>query len=204
MLNTADVSIRQAVVNLRYSTLSMYDGATAGLEGAGPDVSQLGDRRDSVARTAAHVTRHFNRALREFDEIDALGLDRPALFRYHLTAAQLDEAAGKTVTLARATADIDTDGHDLTALAELARETRSVLDSALDAVVNGGSREAALTALEEWARVDDRAEEIERRIRGADGEARLEQYESLRAIQGIARCGSRIGKTALRSNLGDE
>jgi phosphate uptake regulator len=100
LLDTASVSVRQSVVQLRYAVVSLLRDATEALLDAADARSRIRDRADEARRSAEMVTRHFSRSLVSHAELDALGVSRPELFAYYAIARDLETVADQAVGLA--------------------------------------------------------------------------------------------------------
>lgn len=105
IVDESDVSIRQSLVQLQFVALSAHREATAALVDGDGDGGALERRRrhgDEAGRLCGMISRHFNRSLTSFEEVDRLGITRPTLFDYHATAGQLEGVAVRAVGVARA------------------------------------------------------------------------------------------------------
>ena len=167
LLDAADVSVRQSVVQLRFVALSVHGRATGALAGDVADVSdQLRERAAEADRLCGMVTRHLNRALVSFEELDRLGLSRPVLLDYYETARRLCEVAAEGVTIARTAEGLSEPLSPTTvdALRELADATRSVVEDASMAVIEQRDAEtvAEIQARREaiGGRLDERIESL--------------------------------------------
>ena len=101
LLDAADVSVQQSVLQLQFIALSLHRSAVDMLvtgENSGP--TELRERAAEVHRLAGMVVRHFNRSLTDFEETDALGVSRPALFTHCRVAREYERLADDSVTLA--------------------------------------------------------------------------------------------------------
>ena len=102
LLDASNVSVRQMVVQLQFTTLSIHRRATAALTDPDTNVyAQLTERDDEADRLARMVSRHLTRALVSLEEIDRLGVSRPQLFDLYRTAQLLESVADHGVAIAR-------------------------------------------------------------------------------------------------------
>ncbi|MDZ5813004.1 phosphate uptake regulator PhoU [Halorubrum sp. AD140] len=105
VLETADVSVRQTVVQLRFVARSALSQAAVAFGDRDADLERLRERAEEADRLFEMVARHLNRSLVSMAELDRLGVDRPALFDYYVTARELATIAGLSVTVAQTAGD---------------------------------------------------------------------------------------------------
>ncbi|WP_251341368.1 phosphate uptake regulator PhoU [Haloplanus halophilus] len=201
LLDAGEVSIQQSVVQLQFTALSMQRTAMEALRN--PDEAERLDGRDDGAdRLFGMITRHFNRSLTDFEEIDHLDVRRSELFDYYLTARQLERVADHAVEVA-ALAD-RTDGtlpeEVLTDVSSLAERSRDVVETATTAVLESSS-ERAYAVLDRRDAVVDDARAIDRALfeRSPPGAYALSRV--LRALTRTAACGGNVARVALRTSL---
>lgn len=201
LLDPADVSIRQSVIQLRYSTLSMHEATMAALEDGGGGVAQVRDRYADVERVVRHVARHYNRGLQEFDELDALGLDRAALAHYYQIATQLERAATHIRTVADHLEALDPElpPEDLDTVCSLGEDAGALLEASVEAALNGGDTDRAHAVLDSTADLVDRARDVD--ARSMDSAAAYRLGAIIEAILAIARAGGEIAETALHRSV---
>jgi phosphate uptake regulator len=192
MLDAADVSVRQSVLQLRFVVTSMHAAAIDALVANAGDPTHVTDRADEVERAFALLTRHFNRSLSDLAEVDDLGVDRQPLFRYYTTARCLDGVADHAVEIARVADGLDADlPADLAATVEsLAADARGAVEDATDAVVNGADPKAALDAR---TSVVERCRNRERSLGDADPAV---AYPASRVLDRVARTAEDAGDIA--------
>jgi phosphate uptake regulator len=195
LLDASEVSVRQWLVQLRFVALSIHRQASAALVDGGDVHDRLRERHAEASRLFAMISRHFNRALVSFEEVDRLGLSRVELFDYHVTARQLERVADRGVAIARVAEALSdplsgATGEEVGRLAESAGD---VVDDATTAVLDGGEVEAAQAAL-------DRCEETIAAVEAAEealvGEPSAEAVPTARALDGVARTADRGGRVA--------
>lgn len=103
LLDAANVSVRQSVVQLQFTALSVHRQGTDALVDADPEAyERLRGRADEAQRLFRMVGRHVSRSLISLEEVDRLGLTRATLFEYYMAARQLEGVAREGVGLARA------------------------------------------------------------------------------------------------------
>jgi phosphate uptake regulator len=200
MLDAADVSVRQSVLQLRFVVTCMHEAAVDALVGDAGDPAHVRDRVDEVDRAVALLTRHFNRALSELSEVDDLGVDRQTLFHYYTTANCLEEVADNAVEIARVAQGLEADlPPDLVATIEsLAADTGSAVEDAADAVVNRADPE---TALDARTRVVERCRTEEASLHDADPAVASPASRVLDRLARTAAAAGEVASVALQARL---
>lgn len=103
LLDATDVSVRQSVVQLQFVACSAHRQATAAFDDEeGVDLERLRERAEEADRLFEMITRHFNRSQISMEEVDRLGVSRPALFDYYATARELARIVDLGVKIASA------------------------------------------------------------------------------------------------------
>jgi len=209
LLDTASVSVRQSVVQLRYAVVSLLRDATEALVDAASARERTRDRADEARRSAEMVTRHFSRSLISHAELDALGVSRPELFTYYAVARDLETVADQAVGLADVGEKLSEPLAD-----EAAADVRTVADDAALAVdeavtaVLDGDGDATRRAR---ARCDDAAAGIES-IDGRlyDGSiagpvsAAVALSDAISRLERAADCARSVTETAAAAAIRDE
>lgn len=204
LLDSADISVRQSVLQLRFVALSMHEAATAALVGEA-DVEHLPQRDDEADRVFELLSRHFNRALTELDEVDQLGVDRPRLFQYYHTARQLERVADHAVRIARAVERVDCGRTEtVERIRALGDEARQVVEAAADAVVDGDAADSAHEALDLRDSVTERAAAIDRALFETAPEGAYALTTVLESVVRTAEYGGNIAHVAIQSSLAPE
>jgi len=150
LLDAGTVSVRQSVVRLESTALSVHRTATAAvLDGEG-DAEQVRDRAAEADRLARMVRRHTARSLTAFDELDALGVSRTDLFDYDATARALARVADEAVRTAEvgAALSVGLPDHVAATVREAATDARETVEAATTAVLDGPDAPAAHAALD--------------------------------------------------------
>ncbi|WP_459193722.1 AbrB/MazE/SpoVT family DNA-binding domain-containing protein [Halosimplex sp. J119] len=161
LLDAANVSVRQSVVQLQYTALSIHRAATDALvDGDAEAYDRLRTRADEADRFSRMVTRHLARSLVSLEEIDRLGLTRAMLFDYYVTARRLETVARQGVGVARAARRLPDPLPDEVAesVRDAATAARDVVDDATTAVLD---EEDDVRETDALARYDDATVEIE-------------------------------------------
>jgi len=221
LLATSEVSIRQSVTQLQFTALSMHRTAiervTRRVVGESVEsAAALDDRDDEVDRLFEMLTRHFNRSLTDFEEVDDLDVSRPELFDYYLVGRGIERIADHAVrigTLADAVERDSTNGRTesddaladdvLAELTALAEATREVVETATAAALDA-SDDRAYEALERRNRVVDDVRALDRTL---FERAPPDAYALSRVLASLIRtaeCGGNVARVALRASLRPE
>lgn len=207
LLDAAEVSVRQSVVQLKFVALSMHRTASGALvDDDSCDPDRLFDRDDEVDRLFEMVGRHFNRSLVELGEIDDLGVDRRELFEYRETARQLERVADHAVDIARVSDRLSARPRDEVAgeIREIADEARAVVDDATAVVLSDAPAGRANGALDRYGTVQDRVRALEDRLcDDAPAEDPL-LFRTLGSLERTAANGANVARTALRAATRDQ
>ena len=189
MLEAADVSVRQSLLQLRFVVTSMHAAAVDSFVADAGEVAHVADRDSEVERAFALLARHFNRSLSDLGAVDDLGVDRQHLFRYYTTARCLDRVADHAVDIARAAERLDADvPADLaTDVESLAADAGGAVEDATDAVVNGSEPATTL----ETELVVERCRDREQSLRDADPAV---AYPAARVIDRLAQTAADAGQ----------
>jgi phosphate uptake regulator len=207
LLDPAEVSIRQSVIQLQFTALSMHRAAVDRVTRCGTDdaavTDPLAERDDEADRLYGMLTRHANRSLVDFEEVDALGVRRSELFDAVLVARQLERVADHAVRIGSLADRTAVDDGPLAELVPLADAAREVVETATAAVLDP-SAEGAHEALDRWNRVVDDARALDRVLfeRAPPG-----AYACSRVLSSVVRtadCGGNIARVALRASLRPE
>lgn len=145
LLDAGDVSIRQTVAHLRFTSLSIHRQGTEALAEGDPEAYvSVSEREREATRLVDLVTRHFSRSLVSFEEVDRLTASRSELLEYFLAAQGHRRVAEQAVALARLGKHRETQlPNDVGAeLERLASESRTVVDDATSALLNASALDA--------------------------------------------------------------
>ncbi|MFB6256173.1 MAG: PhoU domain-containing protein [Haloplanus sp.] len=221
LLATPEVSIQQSVTQLQFTALSMHrtavERATRRVAGESVEsASPLDDRDDEVDRLFEMLTRHFNRSLVDFGEVDDLDVNRSELFDYYLIGRQIERIADHAVriggladavehdsTRGRTESD-DTPADDVFAeLAALAEAIREVVEMATTAALDA-SDDRAYEALERCTRLVNDVRALDRTLfeRAPPGAYALSRM--LDSLIRTAECGANVASVALGASLRPE
>jgi phosphate uptake regulator len=197
LLDAGTVSVRQSVLQLQHTALSVHRRGTAALaDGDAAAHDRLRDRGAEAARLAGMVTRHFTRSLVSFAEVDRLGVSRPELFASCATARALADVADQGVGLARVAERLDADLPEAVGaeLREVGEAARSVVADATTAALDGTDAEAAHAALDDCEAALASVEALDCALFDAD----RTPVEDPRAAAALARALDCLGRTAER------
>ncbi|MFB6102109.1 MAG: PhoU domain-containing protein [Haloplanus sp.] len=201
LLDPAEVSIRQSVIQLQFTALSMHRTAIDALSDAPGDPDRLDGRDDEVDRLFAMITRHFNRSLTDFEEVDHLDVRRPELFDAYIAARQIERIADHAVRIGRLADRVDPDVSDevLAAVTDLADASRDVVEAATGTVLDPAV-DPAHEALDRRDEVVDDAVALDRTLfeRSPPGAYALSRV--LASLIRTAECGGNIAAVALRAS----
>ncbi|MBP1987385.1 PhoU domain-containing protein [Halolamina salifodinae] len=203
MLDADGVSVRQSLLQLQFTALSMHEEAIAAFVGERADPAQVAERDDEADRVFRLVERHLNRSLVRLSEVDDLRMGRPRLFDYYCTARNLervaDHAARIAGTAARETYTVpESVAGEFRAMSDAARD---VVRDASDAVVNGAPRKAAQDALDRSEAVVAEGRRLESRIVEISPAHAAVLTRLLDSLVRTAKCGGNIADLALRRSV---
>lgn len=203
LLDAGDVSIRQSVLQLRFTALAAHDAAMDAFAGAATDVGHVVERDREADRIARLVDRHFNRALVDMDEVDQLGLSRRRLFEYDAATRHVRRTAVNAVEIANVARRTDTEPpDDVTAeLRAVHSGVRGVVENATEALVDGDARSVAHAAREQRADVRQDAEGLERALVERAASTTPSVVRVLDRLRRTADCGAAIADLALQASL---
>ncbi|AXG09450.1 phosphate signaling complex PhoU family protein [Haloplanus rubicundus] len=213
LLDAAEVSIRQSVIQLQFTALSMQRTAVervtcdadGGVAQRTPDetaADPLDERDDEADRLFEMLTRHANRSLVDFEEVDALDVRRSELFDALVVARQLERVADHAVRIGSLADRMDAavDDGPLAELRPLADAARGVVETATTAALDG-SAERAHEALDRRDRVVDDVRALDQAL---FERAPPDAYALSRVLASLARtaeCGGNVARVALRASV---
>ncbi|MFD1632309.1 PhoU domain-containing protein [Haloplanus ruber] len=204
LLDTGEVSIQQSVVQLQFTALSIHRAAVEAL--ATPaEAERLDDRDDAVDRLFRMLTRHLNRSLVDFAEVDHLGVGRGALFDYYLVARQLERVADHAVDIAAVVDRADELPPPAVRddLVDLGARSREVIETATAAVIESSTERAYAVLNRRDALVDD-VRALDRALfeRSPSGAYAVSQV--LDVLGRTAACAGNVARVALRTDVRPE
>lgn len=166
LLNPADVSIRQTVIQLQLVALSMQHDAVTALETGDTELAKHVIERDNEAdRLFWIVDRHFQRALSDLQEVDRLGVDRPEFFGYYTTARNLERVADHAEKVAAVTTRIGTTPKAVIEdIVTFAHRSHDIVEDAASVLLAGGDVDVAYGALAARDELTTELETFDRRL----------------------------------------
>ena len=205
LLDGTEVSLRQTVVQMQLTALSMHEDAIrAILENDDELARRVIDQDDDVDRLFALVSRQFHRGLAEFREIAQLDVDRPTAFAYYRMARQLERVADH----AEKTATVATRQHEAPPerfheeLLTLGERARGVLRAALEAGLDDGSVSDLQAVFVDRDSVVADVRALDRSLYDEDVPEPQLLASVLDSIERIAEYGANVAETGLQSALG--
>lgn len=207
LLDPAEVSIQQSVIQLKFVALSMYQSAVQAIHTTDTTrAEQICSRDDEADRLFGMVSRHFQRALTTIEEVDYLGLARSTLFAYYTTARQLERIADHAETLAVITLETQPEAglSSTVPIGALAEHTTEIIEQSTDALLGSAGNTSVYEALE---RYDALLEELETTRHALSEAATADAATVLRILailRGTADCGATIAETALQAAARDQ
>ncbi|WP_338741340.1 PhoU domain-containing protein [Haloplanus salilacus] len=199
LLDASELSIRQSVTQLRFTALSMHRTAVDAFPDG--DAADLDRRDDGADRLLGVVTRHLNRSLVDFGEVDRLDVPRTSLFDHYLTARELERVADHAVRIGSLAARVD-DPPPADVLDEvdaLADASRAVVETATKAILDG-SRDDAHEALIRRDRVLDDLDAFDTALLERSPPAGYVLSRVVSTLARTAECGGTVATVALRSS----
>ncbi len=204
LLDSAELSIHNAVSRMRLISLSMLEDAISALAESDIDMARdVIQRDDDVDRLYMVVSRIFRATLRTPKAAEELGLPREVCFDYHSSARQLERIADHATKIAHLTLNLTEPVPEdvVDALLELYEEAVSVIDGGMDALFTDDSTKAtrmANDARESVQRIDERARAIDELLRDLDPTRAQMLGLIVDSVSRSADYGGNIAETALQ------
>ncbi len=207
LLDSSELSIKNAVTRMRLISRSMLEDAVTALVENDDDLARdVIERDDDVDRLYFVVSRIFRATLRSPRAAKELGLPREVCFDYHSSARQLEriaDHAAKIAHLALELGDVPDGVTDDVAsgLEALHEDSTTVINNAMDALFmddSDRSEELANEARESILAIDEHTRELRRHLRDLDpGEAQLLGLV-VDSLSRSADYGGNVAETALQ------
>jgi phosphate uptake regulator len=206
LLDAADVSVQQSVLQLQFIALSLHRSAVETLvtgEDGGP--ADLRERAAEVHRLAGMVVRHFNRSLSDFEETDALGVSRPVLFTHCRVAREYERLADDSVTVASVGESVERPLQEgfADSFEAVAADARALVEDATELVLDGATVDEVTDLL---VRAESLAAELESVETALLETASGTDPRLLRALDSVGRTaeGARaVARAALRATTAE-
>jgi len=166
LLDSAELSIHNAITRMRLISTSMLQDAVAALAENDDDLARdVVERDDDVDRLWFVVSRTFRATLRSPAATEELGLPREICFDYHSSARQLERIADHSAKIARVSLELDeVPAEVVDALRRLHAEAADVIETALEALFTDESDRATRLANDARRAIP----EIDEHVRAAD------------------------------------
>lgn len=200
LLNTNDVSIRQSVIQLQRITLAMHERAmTAAIERDDELATRVCERDDEVDRLFGMVSRHYQRALSDLQEIDQLGIDRPTVADYYTIARQLERVADHAEKIATISSRLDSPPQSLLdEIGTVARTSRDIVKDASSVLLGGTDIEMAYRALDTRDSVGNDLDRLDRELYDSDASDRYLLGLLLDSVRRTTEYGGNIAETLIQ------
>ncbi|EMA51875.1 phosphate uptake regulator PhoU [Halococcus thailandensis] len=203
LLDSAELSIHNAVTRMRLVALTMLDDAVTALRTGDEDLAaDVIERDDDVDRLWYMTSRVFRGALRHPSAASDIGLPRETCFDYHTSARQLERVADHATKIADLAGALDGVPDDAgEALGTLHSDAAAVVETAMDALLSEDSDEAVELANEAMAgieTVDERAREVDDLLRTLDPQRVKRLGLVADSLSRSADYGGNIAETALQ------
>ncbi len=205
LLDSTEVSLRQTVVQMQLTALSMHEDAIRAIVEDDAELARrVIDQDDDVDRLFALVSRQFHRGLAEFREVTQLDVDRQTAFAHYRIARQLERVgdhAEKTAAAAARQHDAPPERfHE--ELVSLGDQSRDVLRGALDATLDSGSISELQGVLVDRDAVVEDVRTLDRSLYDEEVPEPQLLASILDSIERIAEYGANVAETGLQSALG--
>lgn len=203
LLDSAELSIHNAITRMRLVATTMLADAVTALVDDDDDLAQdVVQRDDDVDRLYSMVSRVFRSVLRDPAAAAEIGLDRETCFDYHSSARQLERVADHATKIARLSTELDAIPEEAAdALTELQSVAAAIVDQAMDSLLEDDTDDATRMANETRGRVteiDGLAREVDDLVRDLDPEHAQVLGLVVDSLSRSADYGANIAETALQ------
>ncbi|HMB51620.1 phosphate uptake regulator PhoU [Natronoarchaeum rubrum] len=211
LLDGAEVSLRQTVVQMRLTALTMHEDAIDAVREHDAELARrVADQDDEVDRLFGLVSRQFHRGLSDVREAVTFDVDRTEAFAYYRIARQLERVADHAEKIAgvarRQSAAPPAELGD--ELDELGERSREIVRTAMDEQLEEPSLSGLQAVAERRDAVVEDVRAIDRRL--YDGEIADAHLLAtvLDSVERTAEYGANVAEMGLQSALrtpdGDE
>ena len=203
LLDSAELSIHNAITRMRLIATSMLQDAVTALTANDDDLARdVIERDDDVDRLWFVVSRIFRATLRTPSAAEDIGLPREVCFDYHSAARQLERVADHSAKIGQLALELEEVPEDVTeALADLHGAAASVINTAMDALFLDDSDQAtrlANEARESVLAIDEHARRIDELLRDMDPREAQHLGLVVDSLSRSADYGGNIAETALQ------
>jgi phosphate uptake regulator len=203
LLDSAELSIVNAVSRMRLIATSMLSDALTALVENDDDIAQdVIERDDDVDRLFLVVSRIFRATLRSPGAAEGLGVSREDCFDYHSSARQLERVGDHAVKIARLALKLEEVPEDVAdALLALHEDAAAIIERSMDALFAEASDEANRNghrALEAVPEIDEHTRRVDELLRDLDPVQAQSLGLVLDSLSRSADYGGNIAETALQ------
>jgi phosphate uptake regulator len=204
MRRSGQLSIGQTVLNLRYVALSMHRNAMSALLDADPDAArEVAAHTDDVDRQFALVSRCVERRIGLPRGPNRPDVDRRTALDYYAIARELEGVAARAERVAAVALELDESptGPVGSELDDHARRSRTVVERAVEATINGRTPASAYDAIDEHEGLTADVDLLDGLSTGPGDVNPYYLALVLDALIGTADHGRRIAERALKMGL---
>jgi phosphate uptake regulator len=203
LLDSSELSIHNAVSRMRLIALSMLEDAVTALLEDDDDIARdVIERDDDVDRLWFVVARIFRTTLRSPQAAQELGVSREECFDAHSSARQLERVADHAAKIAQTALNLDAPPEAVSESIEtLHDDATAVVDTAMEALFAEDPQEAtelANEARESILPIDDRAREVDDRLRDLEPAQAKNLGIVVDSLSRTADYGGNVAETALQ------
>ncbi len=203
LLDSSELSIHNAITRMRLISTSMLNDAVTAIAENDPDFAHDVIERDSdVDRLWYLVSRIFRATLRSPTAAEELGLPREVCFDYHSSARQLERVADHAAKIAQVSLSFEEVPPEVgSALQDLHHETETVIEGAMDALLEDDPDDAtqlANDARNDILKIDEHTRNVDELIHDLEPEDAQNLGLVVDSLSRSADYGGNIAETALQ------
>ncbi|SFC05952.1 Phosphate uptake regulator [Halobiforma haloterrestris] len=203
LLDSAELSIVNAVTRMRLIATSMLEDAVTALVENDDDIAHdVIERDDDVDRLWLVVSRIFRATLRSPGAAEELGVSREDCFDFHSSARQLERVADHAVKISQLALKLEEIPEDVAdALLELHADASEILEKSMDALFaeeSGEATELGHDALESVLGIDEHTRHIDDMLREQESVQAQSLGLILDSLSRSADYGGNVAETALQ------
>ncbi|WP_332899727.1 PhoU domain-containing protein [Haladaptatus sp. CMSO5] len=203
LLDSAELSVLNAITRMRLVALSMLKDAVTALADNDDDLARdVMERDDDVDRLWFMISRVFRSALRNPTAATEVGLPRETTFDYHSSARQLERIADHATKIASITLELGAIPDEATtAIEELYTDAATIVEMAMDALLEDDPERAtrlANDASEKIAGIDKQTRNVDNLIRDLNPHRAQLLGLIVDSLSRSADYGGNIAETALQ------
>ena len=203
LLDSAELSILDAVTRMRLIATSMLEDAVTALVENDDDIARdVIDRDDDIDRLWLTVSRIFRATLRSPRAAEELGVPREDCFDYHSSSRQLERIADHAVKISELALKLEDIPEQIAdGFLELYRDAADIIEKSMDALLtDDGSKATTLghDALESVLEIDEHNRQIDDMLRDVDPVRAQSVGLILDSLSRCADYGGNIAETSLQ------